>query len=650
MPIKNQTDLTSELNTNITDALKKQNTAARVRNVFQDIIDTMFSLSGSTGGGDSYWTSGSTGAYSIKTNNDSGLDASGDYSVAEGIGSLASGNYSHSEGNGCLAEGVGSHSEGGGGQALGDYSHSENHNTLAQGFGSHSEGESTTASGFGSHSEGSATLASGKYSHSEGKGTTASGQYSHAGGNKSIASKDNCFAFGDNNQAIGTNTAVLGGTGITGSSSNTTYVPYLNVQSIDNNDSLSNILVRKADGTIQYRKDSSLPNTFTTGITFNNTSFILTETKNDGTSITANLAILSSDVTITGGSYNTANGIATFNNNSGGTFQVSGFTTGMTDTYTTGGTYSNGSILFNKSNATTYSVTGITDVYITGGTYSSGTSTFTNNTGGTFNITGFYTGYTAPTDIRVTGGTYSNGTTILTNNTGGTLSITGYTTGNTDTFVTGFTYNNANTFSITNNTGGTLSLVASTFTGITTGTLSATTYNNLPSVSTYQNLVRGNGLIPTATSANTYYLMSGNGSIVNNTSGNTASSFVPAAIYISSADYPSVNGYAPKLRIRAMVATNAVAPTGRFTLGLHSMSSPASAGSVGVRIWNISTALTGSTGATQNTPSANTIYNLTSSDFSLPADGLYCICITTTATTAANSYEEVVADLQIHNI
>jgi hypothetical protein len=35
-----------------------------------------------------------------------------------------------------------------------------------------------------------------------------------------------------------------------------------------------------------------------------------------------------------------------------------------------------------------------TDVYITGGTYSNGTSTFTNNTGGTFNVTGYYTGAT----------------------------------------------------------------------------------------------------------------------------------------------------------------------------------------------------------------------------------------------------------------
>jgi uncharacterized delta-60 repeat protein len=32
------------------------------------------------------------------------------------------------------------------------------------------------------------------------------------------------------------------------------------------------------------------------------------------------------------------------------------------------------------------------DIFVTGGTYSDGTTTFTNNTGGTFNVTGFYTG------------------------------------------------------------------------------------------------------------------------------------------------------------------------------------------------------------------------------------------------------------------
>ena len=47
-----------------------------------------------SGGGSDYWTSGSTGFYSIKTINDSGLDATGNYSVASGFNTLSIGNVS----------------------------------------------------------------------------------------------------------------------------------------------------------------------------------------------------------------------------------------------------------------------------------------------------------------------------------------------------------------------------------------------------------------------------------------------------------------------------------------------------------------------------------------------------------------------------
>ena len=95
----------------------------------------------------------------------------------------------------------------------------------------------------------------------------------------------------------------------------------------------------------------------------------------------------------------------------------------------------------------TYVNSGNTDVFVTGGTYSSGNATFTNNTGGTFSVTGFstastFTGgtitgatnftdgltantisattyYNLPTDVFVTGGTYTSGNVIFTNNTNG---------------------------------------------------------------------------------------------------------------------------------------------------------------------------------------------------------------------------------------
>ena len=143
-------------------------------------------------------------------------------------------------------------------------------------------------------------------------------------------------------------------------------------------------------------------------------------------------------------------------------------------------------MIANIFSATTYQGLPL-DIRVTGGTYSNGTSVFTNNTGGTFSVTGFSTGYTltsaaiitslgytpydsnnpnnyisgitfnnvttalgytplsAYTDTFVTGGTYSDGTTTFTNNTGGTFSVTGYST-STATEFTGGTVTGATNF------------------------------------------------------------------------------------------------------------------------------------------------------------------------------------------------------------
>jgi hypothetical protein len=68
-------------------------------------------------------------------------------------------------------------------------------------------------------------------------------------------------------------------------------------------------------------------------------------------------------MTITGGTYNNANGTATFVNNSGFSFNVTGFITGFTDnnTYVTGGTYSSGTTNLNTNSGTTVLITGYTD-------------------------------------------------------------------------------------------------------------------------------------------------------------------------------------------------------------------------------------------------------------------------------------------------
>lgn len=104
-----------------------------------------------------------------------------------------------------------------------------------------------------------------------------------------------------------------------------------------------------------------------------------------------------------------------------------------------------------------------TDLFTTGGTYnnSTGTATFGNSIGGTYSVNGFYTGYTAPNYGFTTGGTYNNstGTATFGNSTGGTYSVSGFYTGFTGGTVTGAT-------NFTN--------------GLTSNTISATTYFGLP--------------------------------------------------------------------------------------------------------------------------------------------------------------------------
>ena len=98
------------------------------------------------------------------------------------------------------------------------------------------------------------------------------------------------------------------------------------------------------------------------------------------------------DIYVTGGTY--SSGTAVFTNNTGGTFNVSGFNTGGSSIFS-GGTVNGATNFTNGVTANTFSATtylGLpTDIRVTGGTYTAGTATFTNNTGGTFNVTGFIT-------------------------------------------------------------------------------------------------------------------------------------------------------------------------------------------------------------------------------------------------------------------
>lgn len=106
--------------------------------------------------------------------------------------------------------------------ASGDYSVSEGLRTVASGFGSHAEGapyynsitddytDSPIASGDYSHAEGCGAVASGEYSHAEGFRTLAAHKYSHAQGEGTITGRTHQFVFGQYNVQRSSHAEVVG--------------------------------------------------------------------------------------------------------------------------------------------------------------------------------------------------------------------------------------------------------------------------------------------------------------------------------------------------------------------------------------------------------------------------------------------------------
>ena len=289
----------------------------------------------------------------------------------------------------------------------------------------------------------------------------ANGTFSLAGGYNSAANGLYSFVYGENSNAEGESTIVLG-SGLTGASNNTVYVNKLNVNSVPTGTIVNNL-----------------------GIDVN------------GDIIIGSMS--SSDMYVTGGTY--SDGTAVFTNTTGGTFDVTGFTTGSTDTYVTGFTYNDANKLtlsqnYGQPDLIVY-INQLSGLTITGPAYYQQNITTPTNPYEIANV-GFVTAYTAnfdANDTYVTGGTnnastnnsnvatiglkynrdivdgtyslpytntYTTGTTLNGNTvtfyrndgTPYTLNLSSLTpTGSTDTYVTGFTYNNANIITLSQNYG-----------------------------------------------------------------------------------------------------------------------------------------------------------------------------------------------------
>lgn len=163
--------------------------------------------------------------------------------------------------------------------------------------------------------------------------------------------------------------------------------------------------------------------------------------------------------------------------------------------------------------------------------------------------------------------------------------------------------------------------------------------------SSYRTLLDSSGSHTAAKVAGTYGL--GQGDIAAVTGTGTA--YPLNTIAIAAADYPSVDGLAPKLRVRFNINANDVAPfTGTFVCGLHPVTRPATSGGTGLCIYTIGAAVSGST-VTGTNLAADSANLLAGSDFAIPSDGQYVLAFVTNQTMATNSHVHISASLQLRN-
>ena len=137
--------------------------------------------------------------------------AIGNFSNAQGQGTISYAEASHSEGGETQASGFGSHAEGLNTNTLSQFSHAEGYLTMTSGVESHTEGASTSAFGPMSHAEGCLTFSNAQCSHSEGVNTSATGNYSHSEGQGTLASGNNSHAEGGSTKALNEGNHAEGG-------------------------------------------------------------------------------------------------------------------------------------------------------------------------------------------------------------------------------------------------------------------------------------------------------------------------------------------------------------------------------------------------------------------------------------------------------
>lgn len=115
----------------------------------------------------------------------------------------------------------------------------------------------------------------------------------------------------------------------------------------------------------------------------------------------------------------------------------------------------------------------------------------------------------------------------------------------------------------------------------------------------------------------------------------------PDIIYFDDADY-TVAGKTQKLRIRAQLCTNATAPGKAFTVALYPLTVAGAANEI---TYTVGTVVASSL-LIFSAPSASTITSGVVSDFTIPSDGAYVLCVVPGGTPTSDSITTVHAQLQ----
>jgi len=102
-------------------------------------------------------------------------------------------------------------------------------------------GSSLSVGGYYSHAEGRQTISLGPYSHAQGVDNVSIGIGSFSSGRESYSYGEYSFVHSNNSKVYGDRSVVLGGSGITGNTDDTVYVPYLNIRDLATGTSVNNL-------------------------------------------------------------------------------------------------------------------------------------------------------------------------------------------------------------------------------------------------------------------------------------------------------------------------------------------------------------------------------------------------------------------------